>query len=159
MTIFITFVLIIIPILEITVFIQAGGAIGIGNTVLLIFLTAILGAWLLRTQGLAALRRAQISFTQQVFPLSEAFEGICLVLAGILLLTPGFLTDFIGFGLFFPPLRSVLRNRLRKILARSDYSSEWDNAGGEKQRPTSTAPIDGKFRDITSENNGDETKN
>jgi UPF0716 protein FxsA len=159
MPIFIPLAFIIVPVVEIAVFIYLGGEIGLWNTVLLIVLTAIMGTWLLRSQGLATLRRAQESLGRQVFPIAEVFDGLCLVIAGVLLLTPGFVTDTFGFLLFLPFMRMVLRTWIWKLLARSENSRVWVNAG----QPTAPSggkdgAIDGDFRDVTPDKPSSDTK-
>ena len=95
-------ILIITPIVEIAVFIQVGGLIGLWPTLAAIVLTALIGTALLRQQGLATLARAQREMAAQRLPVRELFDGICLLLAGALLLTPGFVTDAIGGALLMP---------------------------------------------------------
>ena len=97
-------ILIIVPIIEITLFVQIGGAIGLGWTLLVILATAMLGARAIRRQGIDALARAQA----QMAPASRPWARLCmasLFSAGILLLTPGFMTDALGFLLLFPATR------------------------------------------------------
>jgi UPF0716 protein FxsA len=159
MPIFIPLAFIIVPVVEIAVFIHLGGEIGLWNTVLLIVLTAIMGTWLLKSQGLATLQRAQESLGRQVFPIAEVFDGLCLVIAGVLLLTPGFVTDAVGFLLFLPFVRVILRVWVWKILARSENSRVWVNA----EQPTAPSgrqsdAIDGEFRDVTPAKPDDDTK-
>ena len=96
-----------IPIIEIGVFIQVGGWIGLWPTLAVIFLTAIIGTGLLRQQGLAALTRAQQEMATGRMPVRELFDGVCLLAAGALLLTPGFVTDAVGFALFTPFVRTT----------------------------------------------------
>ena len=98
-----------IPAAEITVFIVVGGEIGVWATIALVILTAMAGSALIRRQGLRTLTRAQETLARSELPLEEAFDGICLVAAGALLLTPGFLTDAIGLFLLLPPLRALIR--------------------------------------------------
>ena len=150
MAIFIPLAFIIIPVIEIAVFIHLGGEIGLWNTILLIILTAIMGTWLLRAQGLATLQRAQASLEQHVFPIAEVFDGLCLVIAGVLLLTPGFVTDAVGFLLFLPFVRAILRVWIWTLLARSGNSKVWVNAE-HSGTPSNDqgGTIDGEFRDIT----------
>ncbi len=138
---------ILIPVIEIAVFIQLGGQIGLWNTIGLIVLTAFLGTALLRAQGIGALRRAQESMARNVFPTDELFDGICLLIAGVLLLTPGFVTDAIGFSLFIPPFRRFIGAALWRALARRADMHVHMPDGGE----TSGAPgtIDGEYRDVT----------
>ncbi len=98
-----------IPIAEITVFIDIGGRIGLAATLGLVVVTAIVGTVLLRNQGLATLEKARRSLENHRFPVDEVFDGLCLLVAGALLLTPGFVTDGFGLLLFLPPLRALLR--------------------------------------------------
>ncbi len=102
----------LIPALEIALFIEVGSAIGTWKTFGAILLTAGVGIALVRAQGLAMLGRAQASLRRNVFPVREAFDGICLVIAGLLLLTPGFLTDGLGAILLVPLFRIGLRRFL-----------------------------------------------
>ncbi len=102
------FLFLAIPILEIYLLIQVGEVIGAGWTILLVVLTAVIGVWLLRIQGLSTLARAQRRLQENELPAREILEGMGLVVAGALLLTPGFFTDAIGFLLLFPPTRIAL---------------------------------------------------
>lgn len=97
-----------VPLAEIAVFIEVGSIIGLGWTLLLIVLTAVAGTWMLRWQGFAVLRRAQDELRQDRVPVREVFEGVCLLVAGLLLLTPGFITDALGGLLLLPPVRAYL---------------------------------------------------
>ena len=104
-----------LPLLEIAVFIEVGGEIGVWPTIAATVVTALAGSVLLRAQGLATLTRARAQMDQGQLPAREMFEGVCLVLAGAMLLLPGFVTDFIGLLLFIPPLREVLRLRSQRV--------------------------------------------
>ena len=97
-----------IPLVEIYFLIQVGEVIGAWPTVLLVVLTAILGVWLLRWQGLTTLTRVQASLQHGELPAQAMLEGLLLLLAGALLLTPGFVTDAFGFLILVPPLRHHL---------------------------------------------------
>ena len=99
---------VITPIVEIAVFIQIGGEIGLWPTLAIVVITAIVGTALLRAQGLATFASAQKTLARGEFPVSQVFDGACLLVAGALLLTPGFVTDGIGLTLFFPPVRDLL---------------------------------------------------
>ena len=107
---------IVVPLAEIAVLIEVGGWLGLVPTLALIILTAVVGAWMLRRQGTAVLRRAQQQMQQGAMPIGEVFEGFCLVIAGALLLTPGFLTDTVGALLLLPPVRALLYQRVRRQL-------------------------------------------
>jgi len=100
--------LIVVPLVEIALFIQVGGLIGLVPTLAVIVMTALAGAALLRAQGLRTLRRAQHQLERSEMPVQSLFDGLCLFVAGLLLLTPGFLTDAIGFLLFVPAVRRAL---------------------------------------------------
>lgn len=94
-----------VPVAEIAVFIQVDSWIGLWPTLGGIVLTAVIGAALVRAQGLAALGRAQAQIERNAVPVNEVFTAACLLIAGALLLTPGFLTDTVGFLLLVPGLR------------------------------------------------------
>ena len=137
-----------VPILEIAMFIEVGGRIGLWSTIAIVILTAVIGTALLRFQGLATLFRASEALQAGQFPMTEVFDGLCLVVAGALLLTPGFFTDAVGFLLFVPPLRAAIRRFLGRYLVES----------GRVHMTTNTPPaagpstIEGEFSDVTSEN-------
>ena len=103
---FLAFVL--VPVAEIAVFIEVGGAIGLWPTLALIILTAMAGTWMIRLQGLATLQRARTQLDKGVMPITEVFDSLCLLVAGALLLTPGFITDAIGGLLLVPAVRKPL---------------------------------------------------
>lgn len=143
---------IVVPIIEIAVFLEVGGRIGVFNTILAIVITALIGTWLLRSQGLLTLHRAQESLNQNIFPVSEVFDGLCLLVAGALLLTPGFVTDALGFLLFVPPIRRWLREAVWSLLVRSGRANVWtytdDPHGGGTYSRGGPTTIDGKYREI-----------
>jgi len=97
--------LIVVPIVEIYFLIQVGGSIGAFPTVLLIVFTAVLGAYLFRLQGLTTLQRVQASLARGEIPAIEMIEGAMLLVSAALLLTPGFVTDLIGFVCLVPAVR------------------------------------------------------
>lgn len=100
----------LVPILEIYLLIQVGQVIGAGWTILLVVLTAVIGVALLKVQGLSTLARAQQKIDANELPAREILEGMGLLVAGALLLTPGFFTDAVGFLLLFPPTRLRIVN-------------------------------------------------
>ncbi|MEO0636937.1 MAG: FxsA family protein [Pseudomonadota bacterium] len=105
---FIPFLLLVVPILEISVFILLGQQIGLWATLGCILFTAIVGTFLLRWQGLATLNRLRSDMADGRVPARAIGDGALLIVAGILLLTPGFVTDAIGFSLFLPPVRAAI---------------------------------------------------
>lgn len=98
-------VLLAVPILEIAVFILVGGRIGIGWTLLLILVTAIIGTMLLRRQGFELLARIREDVNAGRMPARAMAHGVLVIVAGVMLLTPGFVTDAVGFLLFVPAFR------------------------------------------------------
>lgn len=99
---------ILVPLAELAILIKVGEVIGIGATILLVILTAVIGVSLLKRQGLAALSRARASMEAGEFPVESVVDGACLLVAGALLLTPGLLTDTLGFLLLVPRVRLAL---------------------------------------------------
>lgn len=97
--------ILLLPILEIVGFIQVGDWIGAGPTIGLLALSAVVGVLLVRHQGLASLTRAQAAAARGEAPIGTVLDGFCAVLAGILLIIPGFLTDILGLALLIGPLR------------------------------------------------------
>lgn len=99
---------IVVPITEIWLLLRISNSIGGGITLLIVISTAILGAYLVREQGLATLQSMQTQMNAGQIPAMEMAEGFALLLAGVVLLTPGFMTDALGFALLIPPLRQAL---------------------------------------------------
>ena len=154
---YIIFILLLaVPIVEIGVFIEVGGLIGLWPTITVIFVTAAIGAALLRAQGLAVMYRAQEAMARGEMPLTQVFDGLCLLFAGAMLLTPGFVTDGVGFLLFIPPLRILLRRGIAALLVRRGSLHVWSRRGPGAGSGTKAGPeagnvsvIDGDFEDVT----------
>lgn len=106
----------IIPAVEIALFIQIGGVIGVALTLLLVAFTAILGIILLRMQGLITLARIQEHLSRGKIPAVPLIEGAILLVAGAFLLTPGFFTDTVGFAALVPPIREHVATWLLSYL-------------------------------------------
>ena len=98
----------VVPLAEIWVLIEVGSVVGAITTVALVVLTAVVGAALMRAQGLATLLRARTSMAKGEVPALELLEGAVILIAGALLLTPGFITDAAGFACLVPPVRRRL---------------------------------------------------
>ena len=107
-----------VPILEIVLFIEIGDFIGLWPTIFFVLVTAICGTILLRIQGLTIVRSFQTSLARSELPVQEVFNGLCVLIAGILLLTPGFSTDAIGFLLLMPAGRQLIGNAFSWWVAR-----------------------------------------
>lgn len=130
-------IFVLIPLAEVYAFIQVGDEIGVLKTLLLCVLTAAIGGYLVRQQGLETLMKAQNGLRTGQLPLTALFDGFCIVVAGALLLTPGFVTDTIGFSLLVPFLRKALQAALSKY-------GNFKVMGEHAQGPTNqTRPKDG----------------
>lgn len=135
-------IFLIVPLTEVWLLVTVGGVVGVGWTIFLVVLTAVIGAYLVRSQGINTLARSQDSLARGELPALELLEGVALLIAGALLLTPGFFTDGIGFLLLLPPLRRwLIRTWVLKALDRRLASSS-GAAPGTEHRP----PIDGDYR-------------
>jgi UPF0716 protein FxsA len=139
---FLLLAFIAVPLAEIAVLIEVGGRIGVGLTLALIILTAVLGTWMLRHQGFSVLTRAQRQLEQGVMPVAEVFEGLCLLVAGVLLLTPGFLTDAVGALLLVPQVRALLYRQVADYLERHVVSQA--SSPREREPPI----LDAEFEEI-----------
>lgn len=125
-----------IPLIEIYLFIAVGGWVGVWPTIGLVILTALVGTTLLRQQGLATLARAQAETEANRLPVRELFDGVCLLFGGMLLLTPGFMTDAFGLALLLPQLRGLIGRGLWKLLQGSKgFHFTVYGAGGNPRSP------------------------
>ena len=141
-----------VPIIEITVIIKVGGLIGAWPTVGLIILTAASGAAMVRAQGFQILVRAQESLNQGQFPAEELFDGLSLMVAGVLLLTPGFVTDALGLILLVPPLRRyVARWAWGRMLKGEGVHFSAGAAQGWSRTRREDGVIEGEFVEIPPE--------
>lgn len=108
----------LVPALEIYLFIKVAATVGTAQTIAMIILTGVLGAYLARREGFAVLHRLQSQLQMGHLPTDELIDGALILIGGALLLTPGFLTDVLGFAFVIPPLRTVVKNLLRSYLRR-----------------------------------------
>lgn len=113
---FLLFVL--VPILELALLIQMGRLVGLLPTVGLVLLTGAAGAWLARSEGVRVLFRFQTELAGGRLPGQALFDGLCVLVGGAFLLTPGILTDFVGFSLLLPFSRRWIQRRMRRSLER-----------------------------------------
>lgn len=102
-------VFLVVPLVELYVLIQVGSAIGALNTIALLLLMGVAGAWLMKREGLAVVRRVQSQLRSGRMPAADVADGFLILFGGALMLTPGFLTDILGLALLFPPLRTLVR--------------------------------------------------
>lgn len=123
----------IVPLAELYILIKIGSHIGGLNTILLVIVTAMLGAWLARLQGLRTLQQIQLSLSQGQIPAEEMVDGVLILAGGILLLTPGVLTDLFALGLLFPvtrtPFKRWLRRRFDRMVASRDVRLHYHGGG------------------------------
>ena len=132
----------LVPLAEIYVMIKVGGIIGALPTVLLVVLTAVAGAALARIQGLATLQRLQATLARGEAPAIEMFEGVLLLVGALLLLTPGFITDLLGFVCLFPATRKALAFQvLKRITVVTPAGPRRKPSGGHQPRT-----IEGDYR-------------
>ncbi len=108
--------LVVVPLVEVTVFVQVASAIGGWNAFALLILFSVVGAWLVRHEGFIVLRRLRDQVDRGHLPGDELIEGGLLLVAGVLMLTPGFVTDAFGILLIFPPTRALARIALKRRL-------------------------------------------
>jgi len=145
---------ILIPIIEIALFIKVGGFIGLWPTIAIVILTAVIGTNMLRTQGLSTLARLQSSLQTGENPVDPMVHGALILLSGVLLLTPGFFTDSIGFLLLIPPVRTALI----KWGAAKAFGGGFVVMGQRRpQQPDDSSVLDGDYSvlDDEPENPGD----
>lgn len=124
------FLIFVLPILEIAAFVVVGSHIGVLATVLLVAATSVAGAVLLRIQGLGTLARIRAQVERGALPDRELAHGAMILVAGLLLLMPGFLTDAVGLLLFVPPVRDAAWRLLRPrivVVARGPWAGSFGN--------------------------------
>ncbi len=132
---FIPLFVLLLPLTEIAGFILVGRSIGLWPTLSLIILSSVVGIMLMRVQGFGVLARLRRSASEGALPGKELADGAMIVVAGLLLLVPGFLTDLIGIALLFPPLRRALWNRLARSFVVVDIPGAPDPRREEPARP------------------------
>jgi UPF0716 protein FxsA len=150
------FAFIAVPLIEIGLFIQVGGAIGLWPTLLIVLVTAMFGSWLVRSQGARELANLRGSFNELRDPTEPLANGAMILFAGALLLTPGFFTDAVGFALLIPGVRAAA---FRAAKSRMNVQSfTMGGAANHQPRQEHGGPqdrvIDGDFQDVTQTHEG-----
>ena len=144
------FAFLAVPIIEIALFIQIGGLIGLWPTLLIVVLTAVAGTILVRSQGAKALMDLQRSFSDLSDPTPHLAHGAMILISGVLLLTPGFFTDAVGFALLAPGVRDWV---IRKARARINVQSFTMGSGQPRPDAARRHPddkvIDGEFTEVS----------
>jgi UPF0716 protein FxsA len=130
--------LILIPVIEIYLFIQIGSQIGALTTIFLIFFTAVIGIYYAKYEGLNTLKSGFIQLSKNISPTYEMISGAAIAFAALLLIIPGFATDLFGFLLIFPLSRKIILNK---------FSTKFKKKDNKKENF-----IDGDFEDIEDEN-------
>ena len=145
----VTTLFIVVPLVEIYLFTVVGAAVGGLSTVVLVILTAMIGVSLLRAQGLQTMARLQQQAAQGQLPADTLFEGAALLLGGALLLTPGFMTDSIGFLCLIPATRkSLIQGLLRYCMKNGSFqvNSAAGYAAKNEQSRRDNDVLEGEFR-------------
>jgi UPF0716 protein FxsA len=113
----------LLPLIELYLLIKVGSHLGAGFTILLVLVTGVGGAYLARQQGWRTWRKMQENLRRGIAPTGDLVDGILILAAGLLLVTPGILTDVIGLGLLFPPIRAAFKEYLRRKLEAHAHST------------------------------------
>ncbi len=147
MYLFLAFLL--VPIIEIALFIQIGGLIGLWPTLAIVVLTAFLGTVLVRTQGRIALGQLQRSFAELDDPTEPLAHGAMILVSGVLLLTPGFFTDAVGFALLVPGIRVAVFRYLKSRVTVAHFQMGTSSSYGAGPDPFGQDDIiDGEFTEV-----------
>ena len=145
------FAFIAVPLVEIGLFIQVGGAIGLWPTLLIVLLTAFLGSWLVRSQGARELANLRGSFNELRDPTEPLANGAMILFAGALLLTPGFFTDIVGFSLLVPQVRTAAFKFIKSKVNVQGFQlgGAANNQPPQQPHGRQNGVIDVDFEDIT----------
>lgn len=115
----------LIPLTELYILIKIGGLIGALNTILIIVITGILGAYLARSQGFKVIKKINQAVEQGRTPAQELLEGLLILIGGFTLLTPGFITDILGLTMLFPFTRSLYKKIAVKLIQNKINTGQW----------------------------------
>jgi len=156
--VFLVLLFVVVPIIELFVIIQVGGAIGVLPTIALLVADSILGSMLMRSQGRVAWARFNAALAEGRIPHREVLDGTLVIFGGALLLTPGFVTDVLGIILLLPPTRALVRGLVaRRLLPRIVISRFGAPAaaaagtarpGGRRGRPGGGADVEGTATEV-----------
>lgn len=131
-----------VPLIEFSLLWWLTGEMGLPQTILLVLGTGVLGAWLARQQGVMALWRIRQQLATGQMPTDALFDGALILVAGAVLITPGVMTDAVGFALLIPPLRAIVKSRLSKWAAKNVQFQATSYTSPSQARPTSDSVID-----------------
>ncbi|MEP5154647.1 FxsA family protein [Planktotalea sp.] len=137
-----------VPVIEIALFIQVGGAIGLWPTLGIVVLTAVLGTFLVRTQGALAMNNLRQSFGTLSDPSEPLAHGAMILVSGALLLTPGFFTDAVGFALLVPGVRSAVFRYLKSRINVQSFQMGGQPQQNPFQQRQGADIIDGEYEEV-----------
>ncbi|MCL4117172.1 UNVERIFIED_CONTAM: hypothetical protein GTU68_065020 [Idotea baltica] len=138
-------ILVLVPIIEIALFIQVGGFLGLWPTLAIVILTAFAGTALLRSQGFAVMGQLQNSMAQGESPVTPIINGALILVAGVVLLTPGFFTDTVGILLLIPPIRAAIIKWGGAKLVNSANVHVYSNQPEQAPKNTPNDTVEGDF--------------
>ncbi|MCP3972489.1 MAG: FxsA family protein [Rhodobacteraceae bacterium] len=137
-----------VPLIEIALFIQVGGAIGLSATLAIVVLTAIAGTWLVRSQVIMEMEQLRDGFRELLNPTESLAHGAMILFSGALLLTPGFFTDAVGFALLVPSVRSAVFRYLRSRFQVQGFSMGASTAPPRRENPRGDV-VEGEFKEVS----------
>ncbi len=144
--------LVSVPLVELYVIVQVAGGLGVGQTILLLLLAvSVVGAWMVRRSGLGVLNQIRTRLERGELPGNELVDGVLILVAGALMLTPGFLTDAVGLVLLFPPTRIAVRSVLVRRYSKRITAVGWSGGTGAPRghrRPGPTLDADAYSTDM-----------
>lgn len=147
---------IVLPVIEIALFIEVGGEIGVWPTLALVLGAALLGALLFRLQGFLAWKRMEEAIRRGEPPVAEMFEGLLLFAAALLLILPGFFSDAVALLLLVPPLRRFFGREVARRAAGSAQFTFFGAGMGARRPPAGHGPvIDGEAEEVDEDDDGD----
>ncbi|MFW6124327.1 MAG: FxsA family protein [Acidobacteriota bacterium] len=115
----------LVPLIELYILIKVGGLIGALNTITIIVITGIIGAYLARSQGFKVIQKINLAMNQGRTPAQEFLEGFFILIGGFTLLTPGFVTDIMGLSMLFPPTRSLYIKLALRLIQNKINTGQW----------------------------------
>ena len=145
------FLFIFVPVFEISLLINIGKTIGGFNTIAFVIFTAILGAYLVKQQGIETMQKVQKEMNSGRMPAMQMAEGVALLFAGAVLLTPGFLTDAIGFALLVPFIRQTMiawvakKGIVKTQTSNGGFTGDFQSAETAKKRMNDSNVIEGEY--------------
>ena len=135
MALFLVLVFVVAPLVELAVIVQVAGTIGAFNTIGLLVVVSLVGAWLARREGIGVVRRIQAALDRGQMPSAEVADGGLILFAGALMIAPGFVSDALAILLLLPPTRALVRGPLMRYVGRRSRVTVMSGAGGRGGRP------------------------